>query len=150
MVRTVLTADKQTLSFQVPLNAAFAFITNSTYSQSQRQFVPVTELFESTVPKFQVPHWWLNVNTRLHFFILDKTIHRLVDYVNLSAWEVTMDVTDMLMRDNPQTPNDGGPSYIPSGGDGGMWYTNRIRVANPGLAGGHESDNLWGCQDFLA
>jgi hypothetical protein len=113
-------------SFIVPFDPAtnhFLSLANSTYKHSLGRFVALTGSFEQNQnPTFQVPRWWLNLRTRLRFVLVDTTVNRIVDYVNLSSADDPVDLTYELMRGglcggsfNPQNP-------IPNGA---FWCTNR-------------------------
>jgi hypothetical protein len=75
----------------------FFFLTNSSYLPAPPWFVPQTHVF-STGDNFYVPHWWLNLRTRLIFILVDTGANRIVDYVNLDQSESTVDVTAKLME----------------------------------------------------
>ncbi len=60
-------------SFRIPVLTNLLFLTNSTYSKSADQFVPLTGKFEPISPAFYVPHWWLNLRTRLRFALIDTS-----------------------------------------------------------------------------
>ncbi len=95
-------------SMQIPLTNAFSFLTNSTYIPQAPWFVPQTHEFARGTP-FYVPRWWLNLNTRLQFILLDTTVqpNRIVDYVNLNNWESTVDITSKLYENNTALVNPG-------------------------------------------
>ncbi len=124
-------ANQAKVSFRVPLHPStnsFAFLTNSTYSQTQRHFVPLASTFENhPEARFPVPHWWLKVRTRLRFILVDTTVNpnRIVDYVNLDSPGTPLDLTDILMHDgqcgSPTAPYNP-PNPVP---DGALWCTNR-------------------------
>jgi hypothetical protein len=111
-------------SFQIPLLTNCVFLTNSTYSQVQDQFVPLTSNFERTpgTTNFHVPHWQLTLKIRLRFALVDTS--RIVDYVNLTE-DRCLNITDALKM--------GGACagvYSPDGSNGGMWCTNRMMGVN--------------------
>ena len=133
------------LSFKVPFDPAtnaFAFMTNMTYSDAGKNFIPLTGIFERHpgASLFPVPRLWLKVQSRLRFCLVDTSANRIVDYVNLdSALDPTqkpIDITDLLMRQQPDTywtdPRNYGPlpdydtnNYHPSGSVGTLWITTR-------------------------
>ncbi len=89
-------------SFVLPwgANSQFMFLTNSTYhllstNNDSGFFGPQTHIFTQNQP-FYVPHWYLNINTRLLFVLVDTAANRVVDYVNLNNWEPPIDIMDTL------------------------------------------------------
>ena len=42
---------------------------------------------------FPVPRWWLNLNARLRFILVDNDANRIVDYVNLDSSAAPLDIT---------------------------------------------------------
>ena len=111
-------------SFQIPFFTNLLFLTNSTYARALDQFVPLTGVFETVTPAFYVPHWWLNLRTRLRFALIDTAANRIVDLVNLDSTELPLDITDTLMRDSPALYGQCGTNYTPSSSDSSMWCTN--------------------------
>ena len=113
-------------SFVIPVFTDVLFLTNSTYSRALDAFLPLTGVFEVATPAFYVPHWWLNLRTRLRVALLDTSVApmRILDYVNLDSSEPPLDITDTLMRDNPATYGQCGSMYTANGSDGSMWCTN--------------------------
>jgi len=129
---------RESFSFVLPLTSAtgapytnHVVLTNATYNASSDTFVPLTGIFERTpgTSNLYVPHWQLNVRTRLRFSLIDTSVspNRIVDYVNLDSTESPLDITDALMHDasgiyscDPQST-----TYTPSASIGGMWCTNR-------------------------
>jgi hypothetical protein len=106
------------------------FLPASTYSASSDSFVPLTGVFERTpgTSNLYVPHWQLNVRTRLRFALIDTSVSpfRIVDYVNLdSAADLlgtsTVDLSSALASDV-----NCGTFYTPSGSYGSMWCTNTM------------------------
>jgi hypothetical protein len=80
-----------------PTNSGSIFLTNATYDGPTRQFVPLTHVFSVlTRDMFDVPHWFLNLNTRLRFVLVDTAADRIVDYVDLNNWRPTIDVSSVL------------------------------------------------------
>jgi len=128
----------ESTSFVLPLTSGtgvpytnHVVLTNAAYSASLDMFVPLTGIFERTpgTSNLYVPHWQLNVRTRLRFTLIDTSVspNRIVDYVNLDSTESLLDITDALMHDasgiyscDPQST-----TYTPSASIGGMWCTNR-------------------------
>jgi hypothetical protein len=108
-------------------------LTNATYSANSDTFVPLTGIFERTpgTTNLHIPHWQLNVRTRLRFAMVDISLspNRIVDYVNLDSTETPLDITDALMHDTPAAyacaPNS--TLFTPSSSRGGMWCTNRLQ-----------------------
>ena len=110
----------ETHSFQIPLSTNLLFLTNSTYQYASAQFVPPTGAFEQVSPAFYVPHWWLNVKTRLRFALVDTSVNptRIVDYVNLADQNL-VNLTDVLTRAGGVVD-----PTSPDGAYGSMWCTN--------------------------
>jgi hypothetical protein len=73
----------------------FFFLTNSTYVNNPPWFIPQTHVF-TRGSGLGAPHWWLNLNTRLLFILVDTNADRIVDYVNLSHTEPSLDITAKL------------------------------------------------------
>ena len=109
-------------SMQIPLTNAFSFLTNSTYIPRPPWFLPQTHEFERGT-SFYVPRWWLKLNTRLQFILLDTTVqpNRIVDYVNLNNWESTVDITTKLTEGNTGPINPGDYRNIAN-----QWLTNHL------------------------
>jgi hypothetical protein len=103
-------------------NATFRHLTNSTYKPFPPWFFPQTHVFDDN-RGFYIPHWWLNLKTRLQFILVDTsaTPNRIIDYVNLRNQERTVDITYELARNNtgPVNPGD---YKTPSN----QWLTNRV------------------------
>jgi hypothetical protein len=101
----------------------FMFLTNSTYIPRPPWFMPQTHEFGRLggAGSFYVPHWWLNLNTRLLFILVDTAANRIVDYVNINNWERTVDIDAKLAEGN---------SLIGNPGDyrnpANQWLTNRL------------------------
>ena len=120
----------ETYSFQIPFSTNLLFLTNSTYQYATAQFVPPTGTFERISPAFYVPHWWLSVETRLRFAVVDTSVStvRIVDYVNL-ADQTLVSLTDALMQGGQC-----GGSYTPDGAYGSFWCTNHFpNATDPNL-----------------
>jgi hypothetical protein len=107
-------------SFQIPLSTNLLFLTNSTYQYAAAQFVPPTGTFEQVVPRFCIPHWWLEVKARLRFAVVDTSVNptRIVDYVNLADQNL-VNLTDVLTWGGQRTN-----VYVPDGAYGSLWCTN--------------------------
>ncbi len=98
---------------------SFVFLTNSTALDQAPWFEPLTHVFPSTTRgAFYVPHWWLNLNIRLVFVLVDTGANRIVDYVNLSKWEPTVDITSTLAE--------GGSLPMDYKNPANEWSTNRL------------------------
>jgi hypothetical protein len=113
------------LSFQIPLFTNWVHMTNATYSQASGQFLPLNGVFElHPEARFRVPHWWFNLRTRLQFILMDTDANRIVDFVNLDAREIPVDLTTALTDGGTcGGPND---TYQPNyAQDGSFWCTNR-------------------------
>jgi hypothetical protein len=110
-------------SFRVPLHPStnnFLFLTNSTYNENTRRFMPLTGTFirHPNRSEFPIPEWYLNLRTRVRYILIDRGVNRIVDYANLDSIEPVIDITTALM-DGGQCGGglDGKP--------GSMWCTNR-------------------------
>ena len=115
-------------SFVLLLVTNFMFLSNATYRENSRQFVAETPEFERHPerPLFTVPHWWIQLRTRLHFSLVDAGTQRLVDLVDIQSAEQSLDLTGTLMMHNESDLTDcGGTPYLPNGSPGGFWCTNR-------------------------
>jgi hypothetical protein len=100
----------------------FNFVPNSTVLDQPPWFEPQTHIFPiATRGAFYVPHWWLNLNTRLLFILVDTQANRIVDYVNLNNWEPTLDITAKL-----QEGNSGGINALDYKNPANEWLTNRV------------------------
>lgn len=86
-------------SMILPFGITNGFLwTNSTALDQAPWLVPQTHLFPpATRGTFYVPHWWLNLNTRLLFVLVDTAANRIVDYVNINNWQRTVDITTNLL-----------------------------------------------------
>ena len=115
-------AHPQPSNFQVPLLMNLWFLSNMTYQAASDQFVPLTGAFERNIgtTNFHVPHWKLKLKPRLRFALVDTSVNRIVDYVNLAS-DTDLDITDALT-----TGGGCGTPYTPDGGNGSMWCTNRL------------------------
>ena len=105
----------------LPLGTTNGFLwTNSTAMDHAPWLEPQTHIFPPAFRgRFYVPHWWLNLNTRLQFVLIDTTANRIVDYVNINNWERTVDITTNLALgfdiNNPANLNN----------EANQWLTNR-------------------------
>ena len=117
-------------SFRLPFSPAtshFLFLTDSMYRQALDAFGPLTSVFErNQAPPFAVPHWWLRLNTRLRFFIVDMGVNpqRIVDYVNLVGADDPIDITYELMSGGNCGTNYN-PPFATQVPNGMFWCTNR-------------------------
>src|SRR5262249_41218820 len=104
------------------------FLTNATYINQAPWFEPQTHIFkDSAVGGFYVPHWWLNLNTRVQFILVDTAANRIIDYVNLDHLEPTLDINTKLAEGGYCTGNPSGYST-----PGNQCCTNRLHnSANP-------------------
>src|SRR5207249_1615127 len=72
---------------------------------------------------FPVPHWWLNLNTRLRYVLVDTDANWIVDYVNLNGSSSPLDITAKLMEGKDcKTDPIGDFNTNP----GSQWCTNRL------------------------
>jgi hypothetical protein len=94
------------------------FLANSTYLNQPPRFEPQTGAFQRQTG-FDIPFWWLVLNTRVRFALVDTDADRIVDYVNLNNWEQPLDIHTMLTTRDPSEPND---YHDP----GHQWLTNRV------------------------
>jgi hypothetical protein len=84
------------------------YITNSTVinqpslaATTNNTFIPQTPVFDSAIQnpgQFYIPIWYLNLNTRVRFILVDTEANRIVDYVNVNNWERTVDITALLSQ----------------------------------------------------
>jgi len=108
-------------SMVLPFGTTNGFLfTNSTALDRAPWLEPLTHIFPpATQGAFYVPHWWLNLNIRLVFVLVDTTANRIVDYVNLSRWEPTVDIASTLAV--------GGTSnFMDYNNPANEWITNRL------------------------
>ena len=126
--------SRATASFLFPFQPSnsFLFLPTSTYSQIDHRFVPLTNRFE-TLSSLPVPLWWLNLNVKAQFALVDLTASpaRIVDYVSLDSTATPLNITELLEREDPSVPeNQGtGPNPGPNVSAWEMWYTNRLNLA---------------------
>lgn len=102
----------------------YLFLTNSTYVNNPPGFIPQTHTF-TFGSGFYIPHWWLNLNTRLLFVIVDTGANRIVDYVNLNQSERTIDITTKLAEGNTAFLN---PTDYRNPAN--QWITNRLNASS--------------------
>ena len=117
-------------SFTIPLFTNYWFLSNCQYQfgtgPEMARFVSLSGIFESSSPsKFSVPHWWLSLRTRLRFILVDTSVNRIVDYVNLDSTENPLDIIGLIMQGGYC-----GTVYTPNGSDGAEWCTNRVDGSN--------------------
>lgn len=85
-------------SFTLPWGTGnnLLFLTNSAYVDGTPPFFgPQTHTFQRGIG-FNQPHFYLNLNTRLLFILVDTDANRIVDYVNLNFWEPSIDIMGKL------------------------------------------------------
>jgi hypothetical protein len=113
-------------SFQVPLLTNLVFLSNMTYNAGSDTFTKLTGTFErNSGTNFHLPHWGLNMRTRLQVVLFDSVASRIVDYVNLAA-DTNLDIAVALTSGGAC-----GTTYAPDGGNNGsMWCTNRMYGVN--------------------
>ncbi len=99
---------------------SFSFLTNSTYVNQPPWLMPQTHAFTRNAG-FYVPHWWLNLSTRVLFVLVDTAANRIVDYANLNRAERTVDITTVLASGNTGSLN---PSDYRNPAN--QWLTNRV------------------------
>jgi hypothetical protein len=113
-------------SFQVPLLTNLVFLSNMTYNAGSDTFTKLTGTFErNSGTNFYLPHWGVNMRTRLQVVLFDSVASRIVDYVNLAA-DTNLDIAVALTSGGAC-----GTTYAPDGGNNGsMWCTNRMYGVN--------------------
>lgn len=93
-------------SFQVPLEISTTF-TNAIYLQNG-SVVPLTP---PPWPVSFAPHFWMGLNYRFHAVLIDTSVNRIVDFVNLVGPPPSLQVVDVisnlsagenLIRDNSE------------------------------------------------
>jgi hypothetical protein len=104
-------------AFKIPLSNTVTFLPTSTYRQSPPGFIALTRTFERG-KGFEVPHWWVTMNTRTRFMLVDIAANHVVDYVNLNSTDDPIDITAKMME--------GGDCSAPNGAPGSLWCTNRL------------------------
>jgi hypothetical protein len=95
-------------SFRLPLYTSYYALPPSTYLHDQNQFLSNSFGLTDGPNYFPVPHWWLNITTRLRFALIDTSpqavaasgggLGRIVDYVNLNSADPPVDVADLIQR----------------------------------------------------
>ncbi|PYJ04156.1 MAG: hypothetical protein DME25_10405, partial [Verrucomicrobia bacterium] len=115
------------LSFRIPLdptNNAFMFLTNSAYRPGIGFQPPIQWTAADRHTPFVVPHWWLNLNTRVRFVVIDKDANpnRIVDYVNLNHSPPPVDIMTKLAEGKDCKVD---PTTDFANNPGSQWCTNR-------------------------
>ncbi|MGO8675898.1 MAG: hypothetical protein ACLQVX_08505 [Limisphaerales bacterium] len=110
-------------AFKLPLDPATNnyIALNGAYVQGTGQFTNAATIFERGLG-FPVPHFWLSLRTRARFILADTGVspNRIIDYVNLDSTQPPLDITLMA-----ETNGLCETTYIPDGGPGSLWCTNR-------------------------
>jgi hypothetical protein len=99
-------AYQNSRSFVAPLVTNATFLPYSVFSFNRNQFQNFG-LFGSlgvngdTANFFPLPHWYLNLTNRVRVILVDTTVspNRVIDYVNLSTINPSLDLMDLLNRD---------------------------------------------------
>jgi hypothetical protein len=111
-------------SFVLPwgTNAGVTFLPNSQYDVINDVLAPFTHVFSAaTQDQYFIPTWWLNLNTRVRYVLVDTAADRIVDYVDLNYWEPVLSLNELLAP--PGTDCSGNPSSYT---DQGVFFcTNR-------------------------
>jgi hypothetical protein len=124
------------VSFRMPLAGPGRSLNNfnslvpSTYSFRDGIFEapPARQFEQNQNPPLGAPHWLLRLTTRLRFLLVDTSVNRIVDYVNLSSVDDPVDITYELMKDaDCSIYNPGSTTAI----DGLLWCTNRATPLGP-------------------
>jgi hypothetical protein len=100
-------ANAMQASFVLPWSTSNGciFLANATYNSTTGQFIPLTHIFSyATHDIYDIPHWFLNLNTRIRFVLVDTAADRIVDYVHLNNWQPTMDVNAVLATGSDCNP----------------------------------------------
>ena len=82
------------VSFVVPIFTNYWFLTNSSYVFSQNAFANGTDP-ANFFPNLELS---VNANARVRFAVVDSSVGRIVDYVNLSSSENPVIIGDLLKR----------------------------------------------------
>ncbi|MGH7866395.1 MAG: hypothetical protein ACREP9_01915, partial [Candidatus Dormibacteraceae bacterium] len=107
-------------SFVLPFGStSTSIVTNASYLDQPPFLLPLTHVFFQQTG-FYYPRWWLSLNVRLRFVLVDTDAQRIVDYVNLDRWEPPLDITAKLAEGADCTGN---PSSL--GNPAVQWCTNR-------------------------
>jgi hypothetical protein len=112
------------LSFIVPLFTNYRFLTNAPYVFSQNAFTNSADPV-NFFPNLQL---FVNVSARVRFALVDASVNRIVDYVNLRSSEDSMDLADLLKRSYNGTDADCSGNF--SGDVGSLYCTNRVGNAS--------------------
>jgi hypothetical protein len=111
-------------ALKLPLDPATnnSIVLNGAYVQSTGQFTNAAAPFERGLG-FPVPHFWLSLRTRARFILADTGVspNRIIDYVNLDSTQSPLDIT-LKAGTNGLCE----AVYIPDGGPGSLWCTNRL------------------------
>jgi len=86
------TRQKSDASFQVPLNVSRVY-TNGLYQQRSPQFIPLVPPIYSVTFS---PRMWLSVQLDLKYVLIDTSVDRVVDFVNVSSTQPSIDLTTLL------------------------------------------------------
>ena len=81
-------------SLVLPLTTNYLFLTNSDYSFSKNQFVYPGIASGDLANNFPIPDWRVRLGTRLRVVLVDTSVSpgRIIDYVNLSAYQDPINV----------------------------------------------------------
>jgi hypothetical protein len=104
-------------SFRIPINTNYTFLPESTFRTTPPGFVAKTDVFEAN-QGFYLPAWFLTLQTRMRFVMVDTQANRIIDYVNLDASEVPLNLQQEL----------GGVPFINPNQSSlqNLWVTNRL------------------------
>jgi len=105
-------------SFQVPLYASNVF-TNGIYDGIPPFFYRISAPYWTST---FVPHFWMTLQFKLRFVLIDINANRVVDFVNISSTRPSVDISHLLNHNNPST-NYWVPDYTT---DDGEWNTNQL------------------------
>jgi hypothetical protein len=109
-------------SFVLPFNITNNIVfTNSTYVNGSPWLVPETHVFSRSSPAYYVPHWVLNLNTRMRYILIDTDEQRIIDYVNLNNNDPRLDITAALAAGADCSGN---PASLNN--PASQWCTNRV------------------------
>jgi hypothetical protein len=131
--------SQATNSFIVPVLTNTQFLPTAEYVQQ----TDVGGYFDGTDTvvydpdnRFRVPHLWLSTRSRVRFTVVDPSVNRIVDYVNLDSTEAPINLFDTAGRGGralgiPQSDLD----------PGALWITNRwgdpsgnLKLSNTSIA----------------
>lgn len=108
-------------SFLLPFGSTNNFVfANASYEDGAPFLVPISHTFALT-GLFSVPRFWLNLNVRLLYILIDTDAQRIVDYVNLDDLEPTLDITGTLAEGA-----DCSGSLATLNNPANQWCTNRV------------------------